>query len=145
MLADSGVLRRPLAIIKAVGLDGHVLADTFPATQRVVDPRAAFIMNTVLSNDANRVMEFGAHGLLTLRDHLVAAKTGTSQNFKDNFTVGWTPQIATATWVGNANDSAMRRTTGIIGAAPTRLIGRSDAAQHVAAVPYAVRRCYGGV
>jgi membrane peptidoglycan carboxypeptidase len=118
VLADSGVLHPARFIIKAVALDGHVLTDSVAAAKRVVDQRAAFIMNTMLSNDANRVMEFGAHGLLTLRGHLVAAKTGTSEDFKDNFTVGWTPQIATATWVGNANDSAMQGTTGITGAAP---------------------------
>jgi membrane peptidoglycan carboxypeptidase len=95
-----------------------VLPHATPATKKVVDPRAAYIMNTILSNDANRVLDFGAHGLLTLPGHVVAAKTGTSENFKDNFTVGWTPQLATATWVGNADDSAMRGTTGITGAAP---------------------------
>jgi membrane peptidoglycan carboxypeptidase len=118
VLADSGVLHPARFIIKATALDGQVLTDTHAAPKRVVDPRAAFIMNTMLSNDANRVLEFGAHGLLTLRGHLVAAKTGTSEDFKDNFTVGWTPAIATATWVGNANDSAMQGTTGITGAAP---------------------------
>jgi penicillin-binding protein 1C len=118
VLAESGVLHPARFIIKAVALDGHVLTDSVGAAKRVVDPRAAFIMNTMLSNDANRVMEFGSHGLLTLPGHLVAAKTGTSEDFKDNFTVGWTPEIATATWVGNANDSAMQGTTGITGAAP---------------------------
>ena len=99
-------------------LDGHLLSGTSRAAKRVVDPRAAFIMNTMLSNDANRVMEFGAHGLLTLPGHRVAAKTGTSEDFKDNFTVGWTPQLATATWVGNADDFGDAGTTGITGAAP---------------------------
>lgn len=118
VLANSGVLHPARFIIKATALDGHVLTDAHAAAKQVVDPRAAFIMNTMLSNDANRVMEFGAHGLLTLQGHRVAAKTGTSENFKDNFTVGWTPAIATATWVGNADDSAMQGTTGITGAAP---------------------------
>lgn len=117
VLADSGVLHPARFIIEA-SLNGHWLRNPSSAAKQVVDPRAAFIMNTMLSNDANRVMEFGSHGLLTLRGHVVAAKTGTSENFKDNFTVGWTPQLATATWVGNANDSAMQGTTGITGAAP---------------------------
>ena len=50
--------------------------------------------------------------------HSVAAKTGTSENFRDNLTVGWTPHLVTATWVGNADDSAMQGSTGITGAAP---------------------------
>jgi membrane peptidoglycan carboxypeptidase len=118
VLADAGVLHPARFIISATGSDGHLLPSIARAAKQVVDPRAAFVMNTMLSNDANRVMEFGAHGLLTLPGHLVAAKTGTSENFKDNFTVGWTPQVATATWVGNADDSAMQGTTGITGAAP---------------------------
>jgi membrane peptidoglycan carboxypeptidase len=133
VLADSGILH-PARFIITASLNGRVLPNAVPAAKRVVDPRAAYIMNTMLSNDANRVMEFGAHGLLTLQGHRVAAKTGTSENFKDNFTVGWTPQLATATWVGNANDSAMQGTTGITGAAPIwhqvmahALTGRADA------------------
>ena len=105
VLADSGVLH-PAHFIVSATLDGQALTGAVQAAKHVVDPRAAYIMNTILSNDANRVMEFGAHGLLTLDGHRVAAKTGTSENFKDNFTVGWTPQLATATWVGNADDSA---------------------------------------
>ncbi len=117
VLANSGVLHPARFIISATR-DGRALRGATPAAKRVVDPGTAFIMNTMLSNDANRVMEFGAHGLLTLPGHRVAAKTGTSENFKDNFTVGWTPQLATATWVGNADNSAMQGTTGITGAAP---------------------------
>jgi membrane peptidoglycan carboxypeptidase len=117
VLADSGVLH-PARFIIAASLNGRVLPHASTAAKKVVDPRAAFIMNTILSNDANRILDFGAHGLLTLPGHAVAAKTGTSENFKDNFTVGWTPQLATATWVGNADDSAMQGTTGITGAAP---------------------------
>ncbi len=104
VLADAGVLRPARFVISATDSDGHLLSGTVRAAKQVVDPRAAFIMNTMLSNDANRVMEFGAHGLLTLPGQRVAAKTGTSEDFKDNFTVGWTPQLATATWVGNADD-----------------------------------------
>jgi len=118
VLADSGVLHPAHFIVTATDGSGHALRDASHAAKQVVDPRAAFIMNAILSNDANRVMEFGAHGLLTLPGHLVAAKTGTSETFKDNFTVGWTPQLATATWVGNADDSPMQGTTGITGAAP---------------------------
>jgi membrane peptidoglycan carboxypeptidase len=117
VLADSGVLH-PARFIIAASLNGRVLPNAIPVAKKIVDPRAAYIMNTMLSNDKNRVLDFGAHGLLTLPGHVVAAKTGTSENFKDNFTVGWTPQLATATWVGNADDSAMQGTTGITGAAP---------------------------
>jgi membrane peptidoglycan carboxypeptidase len=48
----------------------------------------------------------------------VSAKTGTTQDFRDNLTVGWTPHLVTATWVGNTDNQPMHGTTGITGAAP---------------------------
>ena len=88
------------------------------ATKQVIDPGAVEIVNQVLTNDRNRQLEFGLNSDLTLAGHLVSAKTGTSEDFRDNLTVGWTPHLVTATWVGNADDSPMRGTTGITGAAP---------------------------
>lgn len=89
-----------------------------PAAKQVLDAGVSYIVNAILTNDANRVMEFGAHSDLTVSGHLVSAKTGTTQDFRDNLTVGWTPHLAIATWVGNADNTPMRGTTGITGAAP---------------------------
>ncbi|MGH7721710.1 MAG: transglycosylase domain-containing protein [Candidatus Dormibacteria bacterium] len=89
-----------------------------PSPRQVMDPGAVDIVNQVLTNDSNRQLEFGLGSDLTLAGHSVSAKTGTSEDFRDNLTVGWTPQLVTATWVGNANDSPMQGTTGITGAAP---------------------------
>jgi len=86
--------------------------------RQVMDPGVVHIVNQILTNDSNRQIEFGLGSDLTLAGHLVSAKTGTSEDFRDNLTVGWTPQLVTATWVGNANDSPMHGTTGITGAAP---------------------------
>ena len=118
--AGGGTMRTAEFATKVTDAAGHVLYQA-PAggnPKQVMDPGVAFIMNQILSNDANRVMEFGSHSDLTLDGHVVSAKTGTSQDFRDNVTIGWTPSLVTATWVGNANDSPMRGTTGITGAAP---------------------------
>ncbi len=85
---------------------------------RALDPGVAFVMNAILADDANRAPAFGSRSALTIPGHLVAAKTGTTTEFRDNLTVGWTPRLALATWVGNADDSPMRNTTGLSGAAP---------------------------
>jgi membrane peptidoglycan carboxypeptidase len=78
-------------------------------------------MTNVLSDDASRcvpqVCEFGQHSFLDL-GRPAAAKTGTTNLFTDNWTVGYTPQIVTGVWVGNADNTAMQGTTGITGAAP---------------------------
>lgn len=118
VFAASGTLHPARMVLSVSGPGGA--AEQLPQARPkpVLDSRVAFVMNTMLSNDANRTMEFGSNGLLTLPGHTVAAKTGTSEDFRDNVTVGWTPHLVTATWVGNANDSAMQGTTGITGAAP---------------------------
>ncbi|MGH7685729.1 MAG: transglycosylase domain-containing protein [Candidatus Dormibacteria bacterium] len=68
---------------------------------RVVPENVAYIMNEITSNDANRQQEFGSNGLLTLPGRRVSAKTGTGESYIDNLTVGWTPDLLTAVWVGN--------------------------------------------
>lgn len=75
-------------------------------------------MSQMLSDDRNRELEFGPHSDLVIPGHHVAAKTGTTNDFRDNLTVGYTPNLAVAVWVGNADHSAMQNVTGIVGAAP---------------------------
>jgi membrane peptidoglycan carboxypeptidase len=118
VFAASGTLHPTRIVLSIGGPSGTAERVPRLQAQPVLDPRVAFVMNTMLSNDANRAMEFGSGGLLTLPQHTIAAKTGTSEDFRDNVTIGWTPHLVTATWVGNADDSAMRGTTGITGAAP---------------------------
>src|SRR5205807_7593178 len=118
VFAAAGVLHPAHVIISAKDADGHELMPAAPAGRQVLDPGVTYIINAILTDDRNRQMEFGARSALTLDGHLVAAKTGTTTDFKDNFTVGWTPRLVTATWVGNANNTAMLGTTGITGAAP---------------------------
>jgi membrane peptidoglycan carboxypeptidase len=78
----------------------------------------SFIMADMLSNDRNRMLEFGSNSDLVIPGHQVAAKTGTTNDFRDNLTVGFTPNLAVAVWVGNADHTPMRNVSGIVGAAP---------------------------
>jgi membrane peptidoglycan carboxypeptidase len=91
------------------------------AKQQVLDGAHAYEMTNILSDNNARctpqVCEFGLDSPLLL-SRPVAAKTGTTNEFSDNWTVGYTPQIVTGVWVGNADHSAMLDVTGITGAAP---------------------------
>ena len=87
-------------------------------SRQALDPGVAYVVDDILTNDANRQISFGRGSALTLPNHVVAAKTGTTQDFRDNLTIGWTPHLVTATWVGNTDNSPMHGTTGITGAAP---------------------------
>ena len=120
-LADLGVRREPTAILSITDALGHPIYEYDPNQNRfdAVSPQVAFIMGAILSDDRNRWMEFGPGGDLTLPGRQVAAKTGTSQDFRDNWTIGYTPTLATAVWVGNPDATPLSHSsTGIVGAAP---------------------------
>ncbi|MEM8862846.1 MAG: transglycosylase domain-containing protein, partial [Chloroflexota bacterium] len=85
--------------------------------QDTVDPRVAWLVNDMLSDDAARELAFGRDSVLQL-DRTVAAKTGTTNNFRDNWTVGYTPEVVTGVWIGNVNQTPMVNVTGITGAGP---------------------------
>jgi membrane peptidoglycan carboxypeptidase len=110
-LADLGVHHDPSPVDHIILRDtGKTMFKLDPATsaRRVVPENVAFIIDEITSNDANRVMDFGANGPLTLPDRRVSAKTGTAEFFNDNWTIGWTPDIVTAVWVGNPYGSCLR-------------------------------------
>jgi len=102
VLATQGVLRPPYAIDLVIRSGSVVYAHEPDAGARqVLDPRVAYIMQTIMSNDNNRAMIFGRNSLLTLPGRTIAVKTGTSDSFADAWTVGFTPRLATAVWGGN--------------------------------------------
>lgn len=79
-----------------------------PEGEQVIDSKLAATMANVLSDDASRQYVFGANSNLTLPGRPVAAKTGTTNNYIDAWTVGYTPSLATVVWAGNTNNSPMK-------------------------------------
>jgi membrane peptidoglycan carboxypeptidase len=100
VLAAQGVLHQPFAISR-VTHDGSTLYQHTDSAQQVVDPKVAFIMASMMSNDNNRALIFGRDSQLVIPGWTVAVKTGTSDSFADAWTVGFTPKIAVAVWMGN--------------------------------------------
>jgi penicillin-binding protein 1A len=102
VLAARGMLIPPYVIAKVVR-DGVVVNShkALDGAKRVLDPRVAFIMGQIMSDDSNRKMIFGMGTILTLHGHRVAVKTGTTDQFADAWTIGFTPHLVTAVWVGN--------------------------------------------
>ncbi len=130
VLASGGVLHEPTSILKVVQ-GGKTIYQYNVANNsvQVVPPDVAFIMNAMLSNNNNRLRDFGPYAHLTLPGRPVSAKTGTSDaqyangaysnNIEDNWTFGWTPQLVTGVWVGNPDGQTLSNvTSGISGAAP---------------------------
>lgn len=117
--ANNGTKVLPRAILKVEDRSGKDISKLdHPAPVEVLDPRIAYMITSILSDDHSRQPEFPANGPLTLPGRPAAAKTGTTNDFRDNWTVGYTPQLVTAVWVGNNNHSAMNNIDGITGAAP---------------------------
>ncbi len=85
----------------------------------VLDPRAAYLITHILSDNDARAPAFGYSSPLRLPDgRPAAAKTGTTTDWRDNWTIGYTPDLAVGVWVGNADNSPMIGVSGIDGAAP---------------------------
>ncbi|HEY6541750.1 MAG TPA: transglycosylase domain-containing protein, partial [Ktedonobacteraceae bacterium] len=92
-----------------------------PQTTRVISQQIAFMMSSMLSDNQARALEFAPDTVLTTQDwdgRPVAAKTGTTDGFQDNWTMGYTPDIVVGVWSGNANGDLMKDVVGITGAAP---------------------------
>ncbi|MFH1705607.1 MAG: transglycosylase domain-containing protein [Patescibacteria group bacterium] len=90
-----------------------------PGSYQAIKPGIAFILNDILSDNNARTLAFGPNSLLKISDHKVAAKTGTTNNLRDNWCFGYTPSILVAAWVGNNDNTPMSYVaSGITGATP---------------------------
>ena len=121
--ADMGVYHKPESVLSVTDSHGQVLYATH-ANQRAraaLDPGVAYIMAQIMSDDQNRCMIFGCNSALHWSDRQVAAKTGTTDNFKDAVTIAFTPDLAAAIWVGdvlNNNHYMIGNSDGIYVASP---------------------------
>jgi len=117
-IANYGKRVPPVAILKITDYQGNTVYQYQPpAGEQVIRPEHAFLMSSILSDNEARAPMFGRNSLLNL-PFQVAAKTGTTNDFRDNWTLGYTPDLTTGVWVGNADYTPMVNTTGLTGAAP---------------------------
>ncbi len=117
-LANNGYYTDNTSILDISDADGNLLyaPDKKPPLQ-IFDPRVVWLISDILSDDSARSTGFGLNSTLKL-DHTVAVKTGTTTNFHDNWTIGYTPDLVVGVWVGNSGYEAMHNVTGLTGAAP---------------------------
>ncbi len=108
----------PAAILRVEDATGKILYEyKQPEKQQIVTPALAYLMNDVLADNSARAPGFGANSVLRLT-RPAAAKTGTTSDWRDNWTVGYTPDYAVGVWVGNADNSEMEQISGVTGAGP---------------------------
>ena len=118
----NGGLKQPLYSITEVDdSKGKALYKyNSPSPQRVLSQEISFIISHILLDNNARTMEFGAYSQLVVSGHPnVSVKTGTTNDIRDNWTLGYTPSYVVGVWVGNNDNSPMSKvSSGITGAAP---------------------------
>lgn len=120
-LANNGGRADLLPILEVTDYTGRVLERNVPFTpQPAVRPEVAWILSNILSDNVARSAAFGPNSALVIPGKTVSVKTGTSNDKRDNWTVGYTPSYLVAAWVGNNNNAPMHPTltSGVTGAAP---------------------------
>jgi membrane peptidoglycan carboxypeptidase len=112
-IADMGVYHDVESILTVKDAHGRLLYQSNPDASRrqAIDPGVAFIAAQVLSDNYNRRTLFGLNSQLHWPDRTVAAKTGTGEDFKDDASIAFTPDVATLFWLGDTlnNDHVMVR------------------------------------
>ena len=119
VFANSGVKQDTSWYVKIEDSKGKTI-DEYKNTQgkTVLDPQIAYLTSNVLSDDSSRAEVFGAGGPLTLHGRPAAAKTGTTNDYKDAWTMGYTPSLVAGVWAGNNDNTPMTKAGGSIAAAP---------------------------
>ncbi len=118
VFANNGVRVPPTPILRIEDNQGRVLLDnTQPQGQQVIRAEHAYLITSILSDREARCPAFGCPNALEL-SRPAAAKTGTTNDYRDAWTIGYTPDLVVGVWVGNADNSEMDRVAGSMGAAP---------------------------
>jgi membrane peptidoglycan carboxypeptidase len=125
-LANNGLKIPLVAVTRIVDAEGNVLEDyKVPQGEQVIDPRAAYMVTNILSDPAAKLFTYGPNTPLMLHQNddpkaalwPSASKTGTTDNYRDTWTDGYTPDIAIIVWVGNADGHPMHQTLSTLTAA----------------------------
>lgn len=138
-------------IMEVTDSDGKVLQQKEVKPVPVVDPGVAFIVSNILSDNKARSIEFGSNSPLVIPGAQVSVKTGTTDNKRDNWTIGYTPDVLVATWVGNNDNTPLSQAlaSGITGAAPmwnrimTNLVHDAPPSTLIKPADIVERSCFG--
>lgn len=121
VFSAEGLRHEPVSILKVEDPKGKVLFEHKPANPRhVLSPEVSYLISEILSDNDARKEVFGTRSLLVIPGHTVAVKTGTTDDKRDNWTVGYTRSVVVGAWVGNNDNSPMHPSlaSGVTGAAP---------------------------
>jgi len=107
VFANEGLKVQPVAILKIEDSQGNVIYENKTTQKRVLEKDVARLINDILSDNNARAPMFGSRSHLYFENYQVAAKTGTTNDFRDCWTIGYTSTISVGVWVGNNNNAPM--------------------------------------
>ena len=108
VFANQGIKTDTHAIIRVQDRNGNTLEEERVSSERVIDANIANMINDILSDNEARTPMFGPRSSLYFEGYDVAAKTGTTNDYHDAWTVGYTPNIVVGAWAGNNNNTPMK-------------------------------------
>lgn len=131
--ANGGRVVHPVTILDVTDAGGEIVyREGSTPGEQVIDPRVAWLISDILSDNLARAPGFTTHSILQI-GRPAAVKTGTTTDFRDNWTVGYTPDLVVGVWVGNADNAPMVSISGVSGAGPiwhqfmrTALLGQRE-------------------
>jgi len=109
VFANDGVRNPYTGILKIEDSAGKILEESPPNPKKVLPKNTALIISNILSDNAARTPTFGANSTLNIPGKNIAVKTGTTNNNKDAWTVGYTPSISVGVWAGNNDNKPMKK------------------------------------
>jgi 1A family penicillin-binding protein len=118
VFATEGMMVPPVAILRIEDSQGNIIEQNQKNPHRVLDKEPVRLINDILSDNEARAPMFGLNSLMHFQDYQVAAKTGTTQDYRDGWIIGYTPSIVTGVWTGNNDNSSMWKEPGIVIAGP---------------------------
>lgn len=121
VFANGGKRKDPVSILKVTDAKGKVLYENKDIEgSKILDPGVAFIIASILSDNGARTAAFGSNSVLNVPGKTVAVKTGTTDQKRDNWAIGFTPSVVVGVWVGNNDNTVMNPAiaSGVTGASP---------------------------
>lgn len=117
VFANDGIQNPVAAILRTEDSVGNVLEEHFQQPKRVMDENVARTISDILSDEEARAPAFGRHSYLYFDNRDVAVKTGTTNDYRDAWVIGYTPSFSLGLWIGNNDNTSMeKRVAGFIAA-----------------------------
>jgi hypothetical protein len=118
VFANGGRQVPPVAVLRILDNHGQVIEQYHPPRgQQVISPQHAYLITSILSDNEARTPAFGPNSVLKL-SRPAAVKTGISDGWRDNWTIGYTPDLVAGVWVGNSDNTPMALISAVAGAGP---------------------------